>query len=138
MKRVAVGLVFSAIFLGAAGVALAYALPQSGGVELPQAATGTFNVNWQSFVNNLPVQGFINSLQAAGQNIVNGNVGNSEPSNPSVLSETGQQVLQSIDGWSMAHLGFKLSSVFLAILGVFSWILRLAKSIVDWLINFLK
>ena len=107
----------------------------SGQVNLPQLPANTFNLNWTSFINTLPGQGFISSLQSAGTTAVQ----NSIIDTPSTINTaSGHAVLQQFDDWTSAHFGFRISVIILAVLNVFLWILALIKAIVDWLIGFLK
>jgi hypothetical protein len=110
---------------------------QSGGVNLPQLPTSAFNINWTDFLNNLPVQSFLSSLESAGQNML------TQTSSPVggmnfTMPAQGQNVIQQVDAWSTEHLGFRLSALFLAFLNVISWTLGVVKTIVDWLIGFLR
>ena len=139
---------FTTVFLGTVGVAFAYAVPSGEGqatnpisptsnnVNLPQSSSGTFNLDWSSFINNSPVQGFINSLQSARSGASGVSLSNIAPSN--INSAAGQTVLAQIDDWTSGHLGFRFSAFAQTILGILSWVLGLAKTIVDWLIGFLK
>jgi hypothetical protein len=125
-------------------IAGAYALPagsgqaSNNGVTIPQLPAGTFSPDWTSFLNNLPFQGFITSLQSAGQSVMAGSSVSGVGLPTSAVSGATQGLLTGLDAWSAAHLGFRFSALLFAILGIFSWVLGIAKSAVDWLIGFLK
>jgi hypothetical protein len=105
------------------------------GVNLPAIPAGTFNLNWNNFLNSLPIQGFINSLRSNGNTAVNNSI---QSLTPNVNTGNGQVIFQQIDSWTSAHLGFRFSELFGAVLGVLSWILGLAKNVVDWLLNLVR
>ena len=124
--------------VGFVGIANAYSVSGSTGasapaaVNLPQIPAGTFNLNWTNFFNNLPIENFINSLKATG----NGAVSNSiQATTPAITTGVGQSILQQIDNWTSTNLGFRFSALFGAVLGVLSWALGLAKTVVDWLLS---
>ena len=148
MKQVVGILSFAAIFFCATNFAFAYTLPSDNnnqptsqnidvGITMPQLPSGTLsNLNWQGFINGLPVQNFVNSLQNAKQSIAGSSV-------PAVIPQTitnavGQNILGQIDNWTSAHLGFRFSGFAAAALGALSWLLAAAKTGVDWLIGFFK
>lgn len=135
------------VFIAAVGAIIpaaagAYAVSDPSGqlsnppITMPQVPIGTFSPNWTSFFNNLPIQSFISSLQSAAGGTVSGN---SLPSLPAYTMPTGgQDVLATMDNWTSVHLGFRISLLITAILGIFSWVLGFVKAIIDWLIGFLK
>lgn len=48
-----------------------------------------------------------------------------------------QNALRQFDEWLYDKIGFHVWSFFLAILGIFSWLLGVVKGGVDWLLKFL-
>jgi hypothetical protein len=123
------------------GVASAYSLNQSttgqtpNAVNLPQLPAGTFNLNWAGFFNSLPIQNFIASLKSTNNGVGNASM---QSGTPNMTAGTGKMFLQQIDNWTSSHLGFRFSELFGAVLGVLSWILGFAKSIVDWFLSFIR
>ena len=124
--------------LGFVNVAYAYPIgstsaPTPTAVNLPQLPSGTFNLNWDNFLKTLPIQSFIASLEANGNATVNNSI---QTVAPSINGDNGHALLQQIDDWTSVKLGFRFSALFGAVLGIMSWVLGLAKSVVDWLLNF--
>ncbi len=144
MKSAALRTVVALTVLSAALPALAgaYAItdpnaaPVASGpsISLPQIPAGTFNLNWDNFLNALPFQGFVNSLQGIGS-------GNSVIPSPTTFTSApagNPNVFGSIDAWTSEHLGFQISGLIMAALGILVWVLGLVKSIVEWLIGLLR
>ena len=135
-SAVAAAIILMPSVAGAYAVSGGGDISSGGQVNLPQLPPNTFNLNWTNFVNTLPVQGFINSLQSAGTTAVQNSLESAVPTG--IDTSAGHAVLQQFDDWTSAHLGFRISVVILAVLNVFSWILALMKTAVDWIIGFLK
>jgi hypothetical protein len=136
------------VFMASTGLAGAYSvasgsMPQPGygnafDVSLPSLPSGTFSPNWNGFLNDLPIQPFLNSLHSIGgtaaqsiQNVQTTPI----PTLTTVNNVNGQGIMNQIDGWTQQHLGFQLSGILGIFLGLLSWVLGLAKNIVDWLLN---
>ncbi len=140
MKRVGVTFALAIVLAGTMSTAFAYAVPtgtgEATGTSLREAPTGTFTIDWNSFLNGLPVESFIQSLQSVGQNVAGSSVKTIVPQ--AVSSDTAKNMLSPMDDWTSSHLGFRFSSLMNTVLGILSWTLGIAKTIVDWLINFLK
>jgi hypothetical protein len=132
------------IFVFYAGIAFAY--PSQGTQD---QTTGTsfqmpsFNFNWVGNTWNTlsaSLRGFINgigssfdgnsSMNAIGKTVSNISIGNTNQS-------TVWGVYQNFDNWLYGVAGFRISGVFNAVLSVATWLLSLAKDIVNWLLSFI-
>jgi len=145
-NRVAVISAVGAIaFMASAGMAGAYTVSGSSApssanfnISLPAVSAGTFTVDWSSFLNNLPVQPFLNSLQSAGSAAVQ-SIQNTQATVPTNINiANGQGIVNQIDDWTQRNLGFRLSALLTAFFGIVSWVLSLAKDIIDWLLKFVN
>ncbi len=85
-----------------------------------------------------PVQNFFQSIGSINTDVIPqvgfGSGTSLGPTSPLVLNWI-QGVLRQFDGWLYGIAGFHIIAFFAAMLGIFSWLLGLIKSGVDWLLG---
>lgn len=86
-----------------------------------------------------PFQNFINSVNSVGTNAVQVNVPYIPQNNVLTAATESwlQNLFQQFDNWLYGIAGFHISGFFMAILNIFSWLLGIVKSAVDWLLGLL-
>lgn len=83
-----------------------------------------------------PFKNFINSINSVGTTAIR--IGTPAPVVlPPAVQAGAQNAFQRFDAWLFGIVGFHISGFLAAILGIFSWILGVVKSVVDWLLGLL-
>jgi hypothetical protein len=115
---------------------------QSTGAALQMPSLNNINLNWANgFLNNLsgPFQGFLNTIGSyfsSGNPTVN-NI-NKTITNTQIGNTAGWTIgdaFQKFDGWLYGVAGFRMSDFVGMILGVITWALQLARTVINWLLS---
>lgn len=134
MRKIAfilLGTSLAAVFIfSAKGEAHAYSV--NSGTPAEPAAQSSFNFN----ILTAPFEGFIKSIRSVGSAPVPAAGPQFNP--PAVpqgnfFASTVQSAFGQFDNWLYGIIGFHISSLFFAVLNIFSWILGVVKGGVDWL-----
>ncbi len=134
LKKFAAGMVFFLI-MGVLGGAHAYSVYDTDSTNTPSIGGGGLDsliAPFESFIKSITSIGSVKGPFLTPINVP------SMPTGNSMITTGIEAAFQSFDNWLYGVVGFHIGGIFLAVLGVFSWVLGTVKSAVDWLLRLLR
>jgi hypothetical protein len=134
-----------AVFVSAPADAHAYAVGGGTSAGTGTGATDTNNVSQSLNSLSTPFENFVQSLDnmwnnpgGAGSSAAGSTLYTPPSWTTQILTTGAQGAAESFDNWLYGIFGFHISTFFVAILNIFSWILGVMQGAVNWLLGVFK